>query len=243
MTGVAEGDYVACGPWQQRVNLPAAGLARFQRPLPDPVTMIVEPPSCAVTAVHEYAVAPGDRVLVLGAGYMGLLNVQLLAHCPLAELVVTDVKAHNLEVARQCGASEIILTSTPAGEARLAALRETPFDLVVEAAGVATTLAQAADFCRFGGKLGLFAWHHGERTVNFGTWHVKGLRVLNVSPPAGTDWHTNVFQRAIACLEAGVLDQGPLITHRHPFTAVAEALATAVDRPEGYLKGVLTFED
>lgn len=58
---------------------------------------------------------PGDRVLVLGAGYMGLLNVIGLAHSPVSELVVTDIKEKNLELARSFGATHIINSGTDQG--------------------------------------------------------------------------------------------------------------------------------
>jgi len=97
---IREGDWVATFNWSTAVNMDAAGAAVFSRRPADPALFIAEPPSCVVTALYSYDLTPGDRVLVLGAGYMGLLNVQGLAHCPLAELVVTDIKESNLALAQ-----------------------------------------------------------------------------------------------------------------------------------------------
>jgi threonine dehydrogenase-like Zn-dependent dehydrogenase len=60
---------------------------------------LAEPVECVVRAIDSYGIVPGDRVLVLGTGFMGLLNVQGLARCPLSELVVADLKPRNLELA------------------------------------------------------------------------------------------------------------------------------------------------
>jgi len=76
-----EGDVVTCMKWRSLQNLPAAGAHRISALPADPSTFLVEPANCVVIAVRSYDIVPGDRALVLGAGYMGLLNVQLLARC------------------------------------------------------------------------------------------------------------------------------------------------------------------
>ena len=172
---------------------------------------------------------------------MGLLNVQALAHYPFAELVVSDIKEANLELAKRFGATETIRSDTAGGAARLEELRDTPFDLVVEASGAVLPMEQAGDLTRSGGRLGIFAWHHQPRLVDLGLWHVKGIRVLNAAPGIGLDYAVDPFERAIRLLERGVFDQGPLITHRHPLDKVQEALEVAAERRPNYIKGVLEF--
>jgi len=238
-----EGDYVDCRSWTSIQNLAASSVARFFAPPSDPACYIVEPPACVVIALKTYEISPGDRALVLGAGYMGLLNVQALAHCPLAELVVTDIKPRNLELARQFGATEAIRAGTPEGRARLGELKERPFDLVVEAAGVPETVDVAGSLTRMGGRLAIFAWHHERRRLDLGLWHMRGLRVLNSAPMISGVGHTpDSMGRAIRLLERGIFDQSELITHRHPAADVQEAMELAAERPEEYIKGVLLFE-
>ena len=236
-----EGDWVATGQWATAQNLPAARLARLTRPPADPGVFIIEPCACVVTALYSYEITAGDRVLLLGAGFMGLLNVQGLARCPLAELVVTDVKAENLALAQEFGATEVINVATPEGQARLEELKQQPFDLVVEAAGVESTLQMAGPLTRAGGRLSIFAWHHTPRLVDFGLWHMRGLKVLNSAPGIGRDHNINNMQRAVALIERGVFDLSKLVTHRHAFEDVQAAMAIAAERPEGYIKGVLLF--
>src|SRR5437879_3916692 len=113
-----EGDIVTCGKWRTVQNVPAWSAHPVTRRPADPGTFLVEPANCVVIAVRSYDIVPGDRVLVIGAGYMGLLNVQLLGRCPLAELVVADVKPRNLALAKQFGANELIDAGTPAGKER-----------------------------------------------------------------------------------------------------------------------------
>ena len=240
--GLHEGDWVRTASWATTENLPAPDLARLSGPPADPGVFLIEPCACVVTALYSYELTAGDRVLVMGAGFMGLLNVQALAHSPLAELVVTDVKPANLALAREYGATEVINSATPEGAARLEELQQQPFDLVVEAAGVEATIQQAGRLTRGGGRLSIFAWHHQPRTVDMGLWHLRGLKVLNSAPGIGTDHRVNVMQRAVWLLERGVFDCRKLVTHRHAFTDVEAAMKVAVERPGDYIKGVLLFE-
>lgn len=240
---VREGDIVTCFQWRTVQNQGRWATHKLPRRPQDPATWLVEPANCVVIAVRSYDIVPGERVFVLGAGYMGLLNVQLLAHCPLAELVVADVKAKNLELARRFGATEVLDVSTPTGQERMAQLQQEPFDLVVEAAGAPTTVQQASRLVRGGGKLGIFAWHHEPRPVDLGLWHTRGIRVMNCAPNIGTDRNERTWERAIRLLERGTFDMAPLITHRHPITDVQAAMELAAARPEGYIKGVLSFVD
>jgi threonine dehydrogenase-like Zn-dependent dehydrogenase len=241
VTRLKEGDIVTCGRWHTVQNAPAWTARRIPRPPADPGVFLVEPANCVVIAVRSYDIVPGDRVLVLGAGYMGLLNVQLLGRCPLSELVVADVKPRNLELARQFGATEVIDAGSAEGRARLKAREEEPFDLVVEAAGAAATLAQATALVRSGGKLGIFAWHHEPRAVDLSTWHMRGIRVMNCAPNIGRDRNEETWERAIRLMECGTFDMTPLVTHRHPAEDVQAAMELAAERPSDYIKGVLLF--
>jgi threonine dehydrogenase-like Zn-dependent dehydrogenase len=242
VTRLKEGDIVTCGKWRTAQNAPASSAHRIPRLPADPGTFLVEPANCVVIAVRSYDLVPGDRVLVLGAGYMGLLNVQLLAHCPLAELIVADVKPRNLQLAREFGATEIVDPGSSSGQARLKALQEVPLDLVVEAAGAAATLSQATELVRPGGKLGIFAWHHALRSVDLSVWHTRGLRVMNCAPNIGRDRNEETWERAIRLIARGTFDMTPLVTHRHPADDVQAAMELAAERPSDYIKGVLSFQ-
>jgi threonine dehydrogenase-like Zn-dependent dehydrogenase len=242
VTRLKEGDIVTCGKWRSLQNASAHSAHVIPERPADPTTYLVEPANCVVIAVRSYDIVPGDRVLVLGAGYMGLLNVQLLARCPLAELIVADVKPRNLQLAREFGATEVIDAASAPGQARLKALQKEPFDLVVEAAGAAATLSQATELVRPGGKLGIFAWHHEPRPVDLGTWHMCGIRVMNCAPGIGHDRNEQTWERAIRLLDRGTFNMAPLVTHRHPADDVQAAMELAAERPADYIKGVLSFQ-
>jgi len=251
--GVREGDHVTIWndprlavedgfPWQADLNLPADRVVKFSRPVDDPAVMLGEPAACAATALYSYKITPGDRVLLMGTGYMGLLNVQGLAHCPLAELIVTDVKAANLKLAAEFGATETVQVGTAEGDDRMEQLKAEPFDLVIDSAGVARVLQATAAYVRPGGRIGMFAWHHGEVSLDMDTLHMKGVTMLNSSPWMGADHNIDKMERGVRLLERGILDMRKLVTHRYSLAEVQRAMEESADRPDGYIKGTLVFE-
>jgi len=239
---VKEGDFVTCGNWSRHHVIPEGRLSVFSRPPADPAIMMVEPVSCITGALYAYRIMPGDRVLLLGAGYMGLLNVIGLAHTPISELVVTDIKEGNLELAKSFGAAHVINSATEQGKAELEALRGRPFDLVIECAGVQATMDQATRLTRRGGRLAVFSWHHQPRSVDLGAWHGGGFTVVNVSPSISADLSISQMDRALRLIECGMFDQSRLVTHRHSYKDAQESLELAAERRDDYIKGVLLFE-
>ncbi len=236
-----EGDYVPAGNWTDLQNMNSFGLVSFSKRFADWSTIICEPVECIVRALYSYEISPGDRVLMTGAGYMGLLNVQGLAHCPLAELVVADINPRKLKLAKAFGATETIQVGTPAGDARMEELKGNPFDLVIEASGALPPLQKAGLLTRRGGRLSVFSWHHGPREVDFGVWHMRGLKVLNSAPLIAIDHNVQHNLRAVRLIEKGTFDQTKLITHRHKFEDVQKALEAGAARKDDYVKGVLLF--
>ena len=239
---IKEGDYVTCHNWTRHQIVRENRSFAFNAPPKDPATAIVEPVSCITGALYSYNIMAGDRVLLLGAGYMGLLNVIGLANSPISELVVTDIKEGNLELAKSFGATHTINTATDQGNAELEKLQGNPFDLVVECAGIQATMDQATKLTRRGGRLAVFSWHHQPRTVNLGAWHGGGFTVLNSSPMISTDRSVSSMERAMRLIECGMFDQSQLVTHRHSYRDAQEAMDLAAERRDDYIKGVFLFD-
>lgn len=239
---IKEGDFVTCGNWTRHQILKESRALAFSKPPEDPAIAIVEPVSCITGALYSYDIMSGDRVLLLGAGYMGLLNVIGLAHSPISELVVTDVREKSLALAKSLGATHTINSGTEEGQAELQGLQRNPFDLVVECAGVQATMDQATRMARRGGRIGIFSWHHEPRMVDLGAWHGGGFTVVNSSPMISTDRSINNMERALRLIECGMFDQSQLVTHRHSYKDAQEAMELAAERRDDYVKGVFLFD-
>jgi len=239
--GPKPGDAVAClgYPTFQRHFITRARRAiRIPNKNTDLAVWISEPVACAVNCVHGAEIRPGDKVALLGCGYMGLLILQALPRETLGRLAVADPDGSRLGVARSFNAPE---TYDPR-ETDLPALAQQAggFDIVIEASGEEGALSLATEMVRPGGKLIIFGWHHGEEKVPIGKWHLKGLRVLNITPRFAEDFDAR-FQTAVKLLALGKIDQRPLITCRFAFSAGQKALEAAAASAKGYLKGVIVF--
>ncbi len=218
------------GGFAERVAVPARvvypiGDMPFER------AVFIEPLACVVYGLQRAAPALGDRVLMFGAGPIGLLMLQALQCAGAAQVVVTDLQEERLELAARLGADVTI----PAGDGQDAALREvTPlgYDMVVDVTGVPAVVARCFDYVTPGGKVLLFGVCPQEATIPFSPFHlyrrdisVYGSFALNVT-----------FGPAIELLRAGAVQVEPLISHRLPLARFPHALEIARTRLQPAIK-------
>lgn len=199
---------------------------------------ISEPPSCAVNGAQGSGFKLGDKVALLGCGYMGLLIFQAMPRETFSRLIVADPSPQSREIVRSLGAAEIYNPN----ETDLVALAEEigGFDVVIEASGAKGTLAPATDMLRRGGTLNIFGGHFEDEIIQTGKWHMMGLRVLNTAPGFAQDFGA-CFRAAVALMGTGRISQKSLITHRFHYGECQKALEVASNRTDGYIKGVITF--
>lgn len=239
--GLAAGDRVAClgGPaFRRHVVTDVHRVAKIPPEPADLALWIAEPPACAANGVQASGLRLGDRVAMLGCGYMGLLVLQCLPRETFSRLVVADPDPARRALAQSLGAPE----AYDPDECDLAALADETggFDVVIEASGARGTISTATAMARVGGTLNIFGWHPGEEMVPTHAWHYRGLKVLNTSPMCAPDFNVH-FRAAVALMKTGRINQERLISHRLPLSECQRALEIAANREEGYMKGVILF--
>ncbi|MFW6059394.1 MAG: zinc-dependent alcohol dehydrogenase [Phycisphaeraceae bacterium] len=199
---------------------------------------IVEPVSCVVTGLDHCQAKAGDRIAVIGCGFMGLMLVQGLARSLLDRLIVIDLDPRRLELARQFGATETYNPSDTAFEQTVDQLKAASIDTVVDTSGAQSGLDLASRLVRKGGRINLFGWNHGTAQFPGDLWHMQGVTVVNSAPNSAT---RNPFPPAIRLMQRGLIDLEPLVTHVVPLDEYPQLLATAAAREDGYIKGVVTL--
>jgi threonine dehydrogenase-like Zn-dependent dehydrogenase len=197
-----------------------------------PEHWLVEPVSCAVTGLDHCQVGAGDRIAVVGCGFMGLLLVQLLGRCPLDALIAIDLDERRLKLARQFGATDAI---TP-GEVDPDELRRVGFDCVVDSSGVQAGLDLASRIVKDGGRLNLFGWNHGTGSFPGDIWHMRGLTIVNSAPNSAV---RDTWPIAIRMLARGYVELQPLVSHVVELDRYPALLAEATATRASYLKGVV----
>jgi L-iditol 2-dehydrogenase len=111
-TGTCFGSPPTDGLFARHVVVPEAAVHPLPDTIPAEIGAAIEPLAVAVWAVERAQVQPGHRVLITGAGPIGLLVAQVAAVKGAAEIVVTDVNDDRLAVATKFGATRTINTAT-----------------------------------------------------------------------------------------------------------------------------------
>ncbi|MDD4220645.1 MAG: zinc-binding dehydrogenase [Sphaerochaetaceae bacterium] len=242
-----EGDYVSCcwymGQWSRKVIGPASVAWRLPEDIKDPAHWVVEPVASIVNAASYMEIKPGSKILLVGAGFMGLLMAQIISRYPLAEFTVADLKPFNLELAQRAGAYTIIQTGTEEGQEYFDQLPEGSFDIVIECSGSQKGLDLAIQQCGMAGHIYLFGWHRKTRTVDFKLGHLRGQHFLHTSPAADFG---KVYERywptTIELMRRGVFDLSYLITHKYKAEEINQCMQDSVSRTDGFIKSVFYLE-
>lgn len=157
---------------------------------------------------------------------------------------MVDIKEDDLKLAKEFGAIKTINSSTDEGRKKLKRLCPDSFDIAYECSGAKGPLDMCTYLTRPGGRIGIIAWHHGDRQINTGIWHQKGLNVLNLSPEIRNGVPLFIYFRAAEILiKQKSIKQNKLITHVRHFMDIHNAMEEAVSRPAGFIKSILVFDD
>jgi threonine dehydrogenase-like Zn-dependent dehydrogenase len=238
VTNVKVGDRVSGGGlgFSQWATVRAASLCLINDPkLPD-AECILEPVACAVNGLDHCRVRVGDRVALIGCGFMGAMILQGLLRSFADRVIVIEKEPSRLALARQLGAREAYNPADPDWPKRLEELKALPVDTVVDCTGAQPGLDLAAQLCRRGGLINLFGWNKGPRNFDGNAWHLMGFTVVNSSPSAGT---RDTFPIAARALSAGLINLKPLISHKVSLDEYPALLEKAARMADGYVKGVV----
>lgn len=169
--------------------------------------------------VRRGRVMPGDWVVVMGCGGVGLSLVQIATALG-GRVVAVDVRDDKLDAARRFGAAATI---NAAGAARLdrevRRLTDGGADVAFEAVGRPDTQAQALDCLRSGGRLVLVGYSPEPMALNGGRVMFREIDVLGSLGCRPVD-----YPRAVEMVRRGQVRLAELVTHRFPLERIAEAL-------------------
>jgi L-iditol 2-dehydrogenase len=192
---------------------------------------LTEPLACALHGVDACEIAPGDTVVILGSGPLGLL-LTAIAKLKGAHTIITGHNSNRLALASRFGADVVIDTSQSTfDEQKEAILDQTEArrgaDRVIEAVGVPETWELATSLVRPGGLVNFFGGCPSGSRVSFET------RPIHYSELTfkGVFHHTPAyFAEALELIKGHHIDIEALITARLPLASTMDALELLVEK-------------
>lgn len=185
--------------------------------LPVNTAVFAEPLACVVNGFKKLNAIPGQSALVIGAGPIALIFVQMLRAAGVSPIIVSEPSATRRAFAQKCGAHYVI---DPFKQNAAQVAKEVTGlgpDFVIDVVG--SQMAVAADAVKNGGKVLLFGFNTKAQPPVVQHMIVnKEIQVLGTWIARGT------FPDAIKILEKGVLDLDVLITHVLPLERLEEGI-------------------
>ncbi|MFF4590178.1 zinc-binding dehydrogenase [Streptomyces sp. NPDC001388] len=221
-------------------------VAVFPDTVPFDVASLNEPMAVARHAVNRSEAGPGDRVVVFGAGPIGLGAAIWLKLRGVAHVVVVDIVPSRLEKALAVGADAVIDSGREDVAARLTELHgqsanalgqpRPGTDVFVDAAGAAAVFNTVVDSAKWGAKLVMVAVHKKGSEIDLG-----GMLRSELTLIASQGYPTEIFEVTPELVEHQERF-AKLISHRVPFSEARRAFELALT-PGAAEKVVVTLDD
>jgi 2-desacetyl-2-hydroxyethyl bacteriochlorophyllide A dehydrogenase len=195
---------------------------------------------CAMNIFRRSHIRAGQTVAIVGAGFLGVLLVQLAARAG-AKPIAISRRAFALDLAAKSGA--VLRIPMRDHQAIIDEVQEVTqgrgCEVVIEAVGEQWPLDLASALTAERGRLVIAGYHQDPRQVNMQQWNWRGLDVVNAHERA-PEAYLQGIRDAVDAVSSGALDPTPLYTHSYPLAALAEALTALKERPDGMLKTWVT---
>lgn len=200
------------GAFAEFVAVPAVNAYRLPDHLDGQYGAMVEPLACAVHGMRRLGPVFGEPTVVVGAGTMGLMMLQLLLHAGAGPVAVVDRVSERLEVARKLGAAQAVTDADALDQAR--------FGVAVDATGVPEAIEAAIGLLDRGGRMLVFGVSPAEAAIG-----VSPFRVYNDEITiTGSMAILRSFGQAVDLLASGAVDPRPLLGEPLPLERWGEAV-------------------
>jgi L-iditol 2-dehydrogenase len=216
--------------------------ADFVFQLPENMTYdhgaLMEPLAVGMHAVRRSRLKPGEPVIILGAGTIGLVTLLAAKAAGAGEIIVADLEDVRLAMAKKLGATEIINAGK---EDTVAIINDMThgfgMEVVFETAGSIPTSQQTIELAARGGRI-VWVGLAGEDLYPMPVLQAidKELDIMGVFR------YANVYPYAIQLVSNGRMNIDPLVTHRYSLENVKEALEVAYERRDGAVKVMVDIE-
>jgi L-iditol 2-dehydrogenase len=213
------------GAFCDYVTIGAGYAHRVPDSVSDDAAALCEPLSVGIAAVRKAALDGGSRVLITGAGPIGIVLAQLARAFGATDIVVSDPDEARREQARQFGATVVVdPIAEPIGELGV--------DAFIDASGAPAAVVAGIRAVRPAGTVVLVG--SGAESMELPTQVIQNRELVLT----GVFRYANTWPTAIALVESGRVNLDAMVTAHFPLEKAAEALDS--DRTPGSVKSVVT---
>lgn len=165
-----------------------------------------EPLGCVINSHNKFEIPVGGKVLIMGAGTIGLMQLMMCRHRGASLIVMTDIKDDQLKKASELGANEVIRADGNENK-RLKEIAPEGFEVVIDATGVPACVENGFKLLKYGGKLIVFGACPTESSIKINPFEVffRDLQII------GSYALEKTMGQSIAMINDGGLDLMPLI--------------------------------
>lgn len=200
---------------------------------------MVEPLAVAVHAVKKAGNINGKKVLILGAGPIGVVTAQAAKGMGAGAVMITDLSDSRLEIARKSGIDYCVNTGKEdLGEALHRYFNTENATLIYDCAGTDVTLGQAIRYASAGGSIVLVAVYKGWASVNLAALADKELKLYTTLMYRNED-----YLDAISLIDEGKVDLDTLISKHFPFEKYEEAYRYLIENKNKVMKVIIDIQD
>jgi threonine dehydrogenase-like Zn-dependent dehydrogenase len=193
---------------------------------------LAEPLAVCVRGVRRGRVESGQRVVIIGAGTIGLMSILAARAAGATAINIVARHPHQAEAARALGADWVFDTT----DAVVKQLGDAPVDCVIETVGGrAATLTDAVRVVRPGGVIAMLGVFEGAAEIPALDFSTKEVTLVGSNCYARHGARTD-FDIAIELLRNQRDQLSALVTHRFPLDQINEAFSTAADKRSGSIK-------
>jgi len=230
--------YQAPGSFAEYALAKAAMVYPKDKSLPFEEAALIEPLAVALHAVKRARIGIGDVVVILGAGAIGLLAVQMAKKAG-ATVLATDISGEKLHLAADLGADYVMNAETgDQQELVMAMTKDRGADVVMECAGTPETIIQMINLIRAGGTVVTVGWTGDELDqVPLTKITINEINLL------GSSIYCRDFPTAIDLAVSRDVNLNCLISHVYELDEVGRALEELSQDRNEIIKGIVKFPE
>ena len=209
------------GGFAQYSRIPASQAFKLEPTVPWEAAAMAEPLACCLHGIDLAGIQVGDKVCVVGGGAIGLLMVQLAKLSGASQIVLSEPNEKRRQVGLQLGANAALDPTRPDAQEAFAQVLGGGANVVVECVGNVPAVKSAFQFAGKGATVLLFSVPKVDATFDLPLFDVYKKELTIKGSFVNPDTHA----RAVALINSGKVDFGPIITHRFTLDQLPEAIA------------------